>query len=145
MLYIRYDCDDSLWRIIDIDFPEFFEMSWLSDPVCLDIIKGVDNAEWNGASMVSTVDGTLFEINGLSTGTKALLLLYKLDDVHMSSVKFGDNCSPYLLEIAKLKDISIYIEHNLHFPEDQFRAYSVLKGREYTSYEEYVREYLEVL
>ena len=32
----------------------------------------------------------------------------------------GDNCIPFLLEIAEQKDVTLVLEHYMDFPEDSF-------------------------
>ena len=54
--------------------------------------------------------------------------------------QFGDNCSDILLEIAKGKEIDLYLSHVLHFNEENFEAYSKNLHRPYNSYEEYISE-----
>jgi hypothetical protein len=35
-----------------------------------------------------------------------------------SSIILGDNCTPYLMEIAREKDVTVVLEHPLGFPEN---------------------------
>ena len=51
----------------------------------------------------------------LSGGTKTLLLIKNNPDMVFNASTCGDNCAKYILEIAKLKDITINLRHIMRF------------------------------
>ena len=57
----------------------------------------------------------------LSGGTKTLLLIKNKPDMVFNASTCGDNCAKYILEIAKLKDITINLRHIMRFGT-QFRV-----------------------
>ena len=80
----------------------------------------------------------------MSTGSKGLILLLKLDydEIRIWGTAFGDNCAFWLLKLAENKNIIFELEHFFEFPKDIFKAYSCHQKRMFTDYEDYVDEVL---
>ena len=53
----------------------------------------------------------------ISGGVKALILMLK-EDFIIWGTACGDNCSKWIIEIAKQKDFTICLEHVMNFPEE---------------------------
>ena len=79
----------------------------------------------------------------LSSGTKALLILANEENVLVSGDRMGDNCVPFLLELAEKKDIKITLCHLMQFPE-QFEFYCIPQNKVITTSEDFLRAWLEV-
>jgi hypothetical protein len=54
--------------------------------------------------------------------------------------KCGDNCVPYILEIASEKDAILTLHHSMAFPEG-FNAYLIESNKYIHSWREYIHEY----
>ena len=130
--------DDCMWNS-DLEFDVYYESSWRHDDFVKEIIRSIDNAEFVDGALRDLDDPELeFSIYDISGGAKALILLYKDDSLtKVWGPLFGDNCSELLLRIAENKDITVYMQHLLKFPEDKFKAYSNRLGREYKDYRDY--------
>ena len=74
------------------------------------VIKEVDKSEvFDRNVIISPVLGGI-PPESLSGGTKALLTLYSEDDIVFRLSAMGDNCLPFLAEIAEKKDITLSTE-----------------------------------
>lgn len=146
MLSIFWGVTEDCYYYIDREFKSAFELEWFQDKEVLEIIKDIDKCTFNGSHCVDCIDNTItFPIDGLSTGSKGLILLLKLDydEIRIWGTAFGDNCSPWLLKLAENKNIILELEHFLKLPKDIFKAYSCHQKRMFTDYEDYVDEVLE--
>lgn len=140
MLKIGYGCPDDICFYIDDEFEEEFELDWLDNDVCKRILKEIDHCTWNGSSLVDNRMGYLFSIWDVSTGSKALMMAEMLENFEFWGTALGDNCTNILLEIAERKDITIFLEHLLHFDKDKFSGYSLTNNRMYKNYDDYILE-----
>ncbi len=140
MLKIGYGCPDDIYFYIDLEFDTLFRMEWLEDEMNQRILREVDHCIYNGFRMQDLEDGYTFAIDDISTGSKALMLVNELEDIQIWGTAFGDNCLNLLLQMAEKKDITIYLQHAPGFEKENFRAFSLLLGREYTSYGEFLSE-----
>ncbi|MDE6889537.1 MAG: hypothetical protein K2P45_12995 [Eubacterium sp.] len=113
MLKIGYGCPDDIYFYIDLEFDTLFRMEWLEDEMNKRILREVDHCIYNGFRMQDLEDGYTFAIDDISTGSKALMLVNELEDIQIWGTAFG---------------------------EENFRAFSLLLGREYTSYGEFLSE-----
>ena len=90
---------------------------WFNDPVVKQMVLDIDKTEVISAyNIISPFLGGI-NYNGLSTGVKTLIYVYKIGGPTRST-QFGDNCCPWLLKIAKDKDINIRMQHCLIFGYD---------------------------
>lgn len=70
------------------------------------VIKDIDNSEVYGENLViSPIFGGI-PPRDISGGSKALITLMYTDKI-FSLTAFGENCYPYILEIASTKDITL--------------------------------------
>lgn len=71
------------------------------------VVKSIDNSEVYGRNLIiSPILGGI-PPERLSGGTKTLLSLYSEDNVIFRLSAMGDNCLPFLADIAKIKDITL--------------------------------------
>lgn len=69
------------------------------------VVKEIDKSEVHGRNLViSPVLGSILP-ERLSGSTKTLLSLYSEDNVIFRLSAMGDNCLPFLADIARVKDI----------------------------------------
>lgn len=108
--------EDLLWYQLDA-FDLSYDTDWFENKYVLDMIKDIDNTELiTDGILKSEVLGNI-PATELSTGVKGLILILLENDYVFRSSYFGDNCSKWILDISKDKDIFIDINHFLGFPE----------------------------
>lgn len=102
-------------------FDDVYEKAWFLDEFIQKIITDIDCTEVKSDYVL--YNETLGEIppQYLSSGCKALILLYK-EDCKINGDRLGDNCIELLLKIAQEKDIYVSFSHIPRFPEC-FEAY----------------------
>lgn len=132
-------------RIHDVSgyFDGVYEQNWFSSDLAREIVKGIDNTEYiDGEYFQSPVLGGI-PPRDLSSGCKGVLLALNEDDIILSGERFGDNCCEWLLEVAKLKDVTISLNHIMDFKEP-FSIRILNTNRVVTNSKDYVRELLKV-
>ncbi len=124
-------------------FNDEFEKEWFQDPYVQRIIKEIDNTEVvDGFNLYNEFLGSI-PPEYLSSGCKRLILIYK-ENIKLNGDRFGDNCIPILMELAKVKDVEITLRHIPKFPND-VKLYIINTSKIITSYKEFVEEYVEVI
>lgn len=111
--------------IVDNLFNQAFDVKWLSDELVRDIITDLCNA-----TDIST-DGIIrcpdwyddsreyvMSYRELSSGVKAVLLLYTTDFQFVCLSRAGDNCAKWVLEVAKRKRIYATLNSYMDFKGD---------------------------
>lgn len=114
MLYITFKKTED--TIIDVDgyFDDCFEPEWLEDTLVKEMILDVDKSEVQSPyCIMSPVLGQIPPAY-LSGGVKALILMLKTD-LLIWATSCGDNCSKWIYEISKMKDITISLTHLMLF------------------------------
>lgn len=129
---LRVMFGDLGWDADRIEKPnEYFnfehEKNWCDSELAKAIIRDVDLSEHIKDEYVESPIYGGMPVTKLSSGCKALLILLNQDNVIMNGARMGDNCSKWLLEIAKIKDITITLDHSMKFPEP-FEILSVNSG-----------------
>lgn len=116
---------------------------WFNDPYVKKIIKDIDNTiAVKDEYLESPIFGGMSP-ERLSSGCKCLIMLYKMDGINIYASRCGDNCSDYILDIAKNKDITITLHHLMVFNKD-FEANILDTGAIVNNRSEYIDEYLKV-
>lgn len=97
-----------------------YEKDWITEPRTIDMIKDVDSSTVLGNGAIdSPVLGVIAPVN-LSGGVKTLILIDKVPDKVFNASNCGDNCSHWLLEIAKDKDVTVNLRHIMKFKDEPF-------------------------
>lgn len=105
MLSIFFGYDEEAILSVDTYFNNVYEDEWLDDPFVRRMILAVDGSEVvSSQCIVSPVLGQI-PPERLSGGVKALICLYALEDFYPDLIVCGENCEPFILEIARQKDI----------------------------------------
>lgn len=141
MLYVGYGHPEDIYFYVDMEFDEEYDPSWLKNALNIRILDEIDNCYLDIDGLHDKCDPEIvFSIKEISTGAKSLMICNMCEDVKIWGSNFGDNCTDILQEIAKTKDIYIYLQHILKFNEELFNAFSLTLNREYDSYNEYLQE-----
>ena len=99
----------------EVYFKNTYQDQWLCDDFAKRVIKGVDKSEVLDTHLIKSPVLGLIPPVMLSGGTKTLLLIKNKPDMVFNASTCGDNCAKYILEIAKLKDITINLRHIMRF------------------------------
>lgn len=120
MLNILFGMNDDVVKNIDVYFDNVYEDSWFEDDLIKEMILDVDNTEViTNSYFVSSVLGPI-NPREISGGVKSLIVMLKTDEI-VWATNCGDNCAKWILKIAESKDLTIALEHFMHFPYD-FKA-----------------------
>lgn len=71
-----------------------------------------------------------------------MILMLKDDSFIYNMSNCGDNCAKWVLKIAEKKDLTVYLQHIMHF-EDSFKIQIMNTGKIVCNPKEYVAELLE--
>ncbi len=97
--------------------PEWFEDSFVKR-----FLKEVENSTVFMGECIIDYKGRAISSEMISTGCKTLCCIYYLDDMWFYGSLMGDNCVPFLLEIASKKDVNIMLEHFMDIPDECFNT-----------------------
>lgn len=145
MLKINVDYSFKENCIIGIDtFLLNKKKDWFNRDDVKRIIKGIDNTiAVKDEYLESPVFGGMSQ-ERLSTGCKAVILMAVMDNINIYATRCGDNCVPYILEVAKTKDVEITLHHCMVFPREGWEALILDTGKIVHSRKEFVHEYYKV-
>lgn len=147
MLYIHLDEVRTPRFLMDIDgyFNRNKEKKWFNDPYVKKIIKEIDNTvAVKDEYLESPVFGGISPVQ-LSTGCKALILAYEVNEV-IYATRMGDNCVPLLLDMAEKKDVHIMLRHCLPMPYGiPLKIMFIDTNKIVTNYDDYVTEYYTII
>jgi hypothetical protein len=122
MLHIYYgDLDDEKYIFNpDVFFNNSYEDEWITEPLSKQMIKDVDRSEVVGARLIDSPFLGSIPTERLSGGVKTLILMDH-DPAHIFNASFcGDNCSRWILEIARSKELTIRLGHLMNFGAEHF-------------------------
>lgn len=145
MLYVKTgkftkDCITQVSEFFDL----FKKKEWFEDEFVRKVIKGIDKSEViKGEYIESPVFGGM-PPQYLSSGSKALILMKMQPDLVVYATRCGNNCAPYLIELATERDVTVMLHHPFRFPDvfpDGFVIKLVESGKEVHSDEEFVEEF----
>ena len=111
-------------------FKNSYRSSWITDPYAVSIIKDVDRSDVISENVIeSPVLGSISPLQ-LSGGVKTLLLM-RFDRKHIFNASTcGDNCAKWILEIGRIKDVTINLRHMMSFGKDTKFEIKVQNGGE---------------
>lgn len=140
---VGFDFKEDCITTIDGYFFQYKKKDWFNTEIVKKIIKGIDNTiAVKDEYLESPVFGGMSP-ERLSTGCKAVILM-AMTDAHIYATRCGDNCVPYILEVAKIKDVEITLHHCMRFPEDGWEALIIETGKIVRSRKEFVHEYYKI-
>ncbi len=90
---------------------------WLQDPFAQKMIKSIDKAVVLSGQAVDSKALGVIPVTKISGGLKTLLLIYNEPGKIFNASTCGDNCSKWILRIAKKldMDITINLRHIMDF------------------------------
>ena len=104
------------------DTPSYFNNTyldcWLEDDFSITVIKEIDHAIVLSPQAVNSKALGVIPVTSLSGGVKTLLLIDHEPQKIFNASTCGDNCAKWIIEISKLRDITVCLEHAMKFPND---------------------------
>ena len=127
-------------------FKNNYELSWFEDDLVQEMIVDVDKSEYRGGELIySSVIGPI-PPERLSGGVKTLISIYMRSDVVFDATSCGENCSKWLLEIGKRKDVLINLRYPMRFRDsDKLDVYVQNVNMHITDKDKYMMTALQVL
>lgn len=120
MLKIFFGEMDGVLHNVETYFKNQMDYSWLEDEQAKKIVEDVDQSIVESPQCISSRVLGQIPPTRLSGGTKALLLIWNLEDRIVNASNCGDNCAKWLLEFGRQKDITINLNHIMDFGSDRF-------------------------
>ncbi len=114
-IQIRKDFDKVITKI-DKNFTYIKKTEWFKHDFVKRVIREIDHAEVVDGDILRNQQGN-FLADKLSTGAKALIMMYETDYI-FNATSCGDNCAPFILELAEMKDLTICLRYYMTFPRD---------------------------
>ncbi|MBR1673332.1 MAG: DUF4869 domain-containing protein [Eubacterium sp.] len=104
-------------------FKNTFEDEWITDELSKKMIKDIDKSTVISERVIeSPVLGGITP-RELSGGVKTLMLINNCPDIIFNASACGDNCAKWLLEMGKVKDVTINLRHIMDFGDGEFDIY----------------------
>ena len=104
--------------------------NWLTDDLSVKMIKSVDKAVVLSPNAVDSKALGVIPVTKISGGLKTLLLLRHDDTKIFNASTCGDNCAKWILEIGRIKDVTINLRHMMSFGKDTKFEIKVQNGGE---------------
>ena len=117
-----------------IDAPSYFdnvyEDEWIEDDFVKEMIQDVDHCTVISPHVIdSSIFGAITP-RELSGGVKVLIHMLKDDSFIYNMSNCGDNCAKWILEIGRIKDVTINLRHMMSFGKDTKFEIKVQNGGE---------------
>ena len=145
MLKIYFGEMEGVLHNVETYFKNQMEYAWLEDEIAKRIVADVDKSIVESPQCIrSNVLGQIPPTR-LSGGTKALLLIWNVEDRIVNASNCGDNCAKWLLEFGKLKDVTINLNHIMDFGTEEFEIEILNNHRVIHNMKEYVIEAVKYL
>lgn len=119
MLNVIYGNTEDYVFNTNMYFDNTYEDNWITSDLSRQIIKDIDKSEVKSSNCIESPYLGQIPPERLSGGTKTLLLILndKTGNLFNAST-CGDNCAKWLLQMAKDRDITIVLLHNMNFGDN---------------------------
>ncbi|MCI9077592.1 MAG: DUF4869 domain-containing protein [Lachnospiraceae bacterium] len=120
IIFGRENCQDF---VLDtrIYFRRNKKPGWFEDSFVKKFLKEIDGSTVLFEEALKDYKGRGISTEMISTGCKTLCCIYYHgNDTVFYGSGMGDNCIPFLMEIAARNDITIVLEHYMDFPGEYF-------------------------
>ena len=120
-------------------FKANYHPEWLKDPFVQDMILGVDKSKYVGGLVIDSPVLGPIPPERLSGGIQTLIMIYERPDLVFDATSCGENCSKWLLEIGKQKDVMVNLNYLMKFDKcDNIEVYIENENRLINNYEDYI-------
>lgn len=144
MLYIRLgEFTDNCIIDVSAHFDLVKKPEWFQDNFIKYVIKGIDNTDViEGEFLKSPVFGGMSP-DKLSSGCKAVILMKMNSEYIVYATRCGDNCFPFVQELADEQDVTILLHHCPDMPDD-IHAIFTDSGKEVFNKGDFIDEYYRI-
>lgn len=97
-----------------------YEDEWLTSDFAKEVIKKIDKSDVKGPHAVESPVLGVISPEKLSGGTKTLLLMANDPEKVFNASTCCDKCAPFILKLAKKKDLTINLRHLMDFGKKKF-------------------------
>ena len=123
-------------------FEAEYEAEWIEEAEIREMIKDIDNSDViSGDVIKSPVLGIIPPVR-LSGGVKTLIMASHDQSRMYNLTSCGDNCAKWVLKISEKKDLTVYLQHIMHF-EGTFKIKIMNTGKIVCNPKDYVEGLLE--
>ena len=123
MLNIIYgDCDNAIYNP-NVYFNNSYIDEWMSDDLNKKMIKDIDNSEVIDTYLINSPVLGGISPERLSGGVKTLICIHMEPEKIFNVSTCGDNCSKWLLELSKDRDLTVNLRHLMDFGDNSFEIY----------------------
>lgn len=123
-------------------FDNVYEDEWIEDEFVKEMIQDVDHSRVVSAHIIESPVLGAITPRELSGGVKVLILMLKDDSFIYNLSNCGNNCAKWVLKIADMKDLTVYLQHMIRFA-GEFEIQIMNTGRIVHNPTEYVDGLLE--
>ena len=120
MLNVCFNATEDVIYNTDVYFDNTYQSDWLEDEFADKVIRTVDKSRAVSGNAIDSPFLGVISPEKLSGGTKTLLLIFNCPGMIFNASTCGDNCVPFLLEISREKDVTVYLEHPMNFGTEPF-------------------------
>lgn len=123
-------------------FDNRYEDEWITDPLTKKMVRDIDKSEVIGPRLIDSPVLGPISPKELSGGVKTLILMaFDNSGKIFNASACGDNCAPWICQIAKSKDLTINLHHIMDFSRvPDFRAFIINTEHEVDNYDDYLSE-----
>lgn len=90
-------------------------------PFIEEFLRVIDGSEVIAEGALKDFKGDFISVDCMSTGCKTLCsIYYDKDNTIFYGSAMGNNCVPFLMQMARKRDITIFLEHYMDIPSKYF-------------------------
>ena len=97
-----------------------YEEDWIVDPMVKEMIQDVDRSTVIDSGIIDSPVLGKIPPTALSGGVKTLILVKFEPEKVFNVSTCGDNCAPFILKLAKKKNLTINLRHLMDFGKKKF-------------------------
>lgn len=113
-------------------------LEWFEDAFVQEFLFQIDKSRVIAQEALLDYRGRGISSEMMSTGCKTLCCIYFCHQNNIfNGSMMGDNCIPFLMQIASSHNVSIVLEHYMDFPEKHFTAGEIMMGDKLLSQDDY--------
>ena len=102
-------------------FDNQYKDEWITDPLSAKMIKDVDQSDVIAERLIDSPVLGPISVKELSGGVKTLMLMaFDNSGKIFNASVCGNNCAKWILQIGKMKELTINLNHIMDFGTDEF-------------------------
>ena len=107
-------------------FDNQYKDEWITDPLSVKMIKDVDQSDVIAERLIDSPVLGPISVKELSGGVKTLMLMaFDNSGKIFNASVCGNNCAKWILQIGKMKELTINLNHIMDFGTDEFEIESL--------------------